>query len=66
MYDSAKPVEMKGTVTKVEWTNPHARFYIDVRDDKGQVQNWNFELCEENNQDAAFIEGPAAPGLAPR
>jgi hypothetical protein len=48
MYDSAKPVEMKGTVTKVEWTNPHARFYIDVKDDKGQVQNWNFELASPN------------------
>jgi len=47
-YDSAKPVEMKGTVTKVEWTNPHARVYIDVRDDKGQVANWNFEMASPN------------------
>src|SRR5262249_14812 len=39
-YDSSKPVEMRGTVTKVEWTNPHARVYIDVRDDKGQIANW--------------------------
>jgi hypothetical protein len=36
-YDIAKPVEMKGAITKVEWTNPHARFYIDVRDEKGEV-----------------------------
>jgi hypothetical protein len=32
-----------GTVTKIEWTNPHARFYLDVQE-TGRVQNWNFEL----------------------
>src|SRR4029077_15210091 len=32
-YDAAKPVTLKGKVTKVEWTNPHARFYIDVKND---------------------------------
>ena len=47
-YDSSKPVEMRGTVTKVEWTNPHARVYIDVRDDNGQVGNWNFEMASPN------------------
>ena len=47
-YDINKPVEMKGSVTKVEWTNPHARFYIDVKDDKGGVENWNFEMASPN------------------
>ena len=47
-YDSKQPVELKGTVTKVEWTNPHARFYVDVKDDKGAVTNWNFELASPN------------------
>jgi uncharacterized protein DUF6152 len=47
-YDASKPVEMRGTVTKVEWTNPHARVYIDVRDDKGQTANWNFEMASPN------------------
>jgi len=47
-YDIAKPVEMKGAVTKVEWTNPHARFYIDVKDATGQVTNWNFEMASPN------------------
>ena len=47
-YDSSKPVEMKGTVTKVEWTNPHARVYIDVRDDSGQAATWNFEMASPN------------------
>jgi hypothetical protein len=47
-YDSAKPVELKGTVTKVEWTNPHARFYVDVKDAAGKTINWNLELASPN------------------
>ncbi|HTA41491.1 MAG TPA: DUF6152 family protein [Bryobacteraceae bacterium] len=47
-YDASKPVELHGTVTKVEWTNPHARFYIDVKDADGKVTNWNFELASPN------------------
>lgn len=47
-YDATKPVEMKGVVTQVDWTNPHARFYIDVKDERGQVKNWNFELASPN------------------
>lgn len=43
-YDSAKVLQVTGTVTKVEWTNPHARFYVDVKDSRGTVTNWNFEL----------------------
>src|SRR5712691_6775894 len=43
-YDANQPIELKGVVTKVEWTNPHARFYVDVKDDRGDVSNWNFEL----------------------
>jgi len=47
-YDASKPVTLKGTVTKVEWTNPHARFYIDVKDASGNVTNWNLELGSPN------------------
>jgi hypothetical protein len=47
-YDATKPVEMKGVVTQVDWTNPHARFYIDVKDERGQVKSWNFELASPN------------------
>jgi hypothetical protein len=43
-YDSNKPVKISGTVTKVEWMNPHARFYVDVKESDGKVGNWNFEL----------------------
>jgi hypothetical protein len=47
-YDNKKPVDLTGTVTKVEWMNPHARFYLDVKDDKGAVTNWEFELGSPN------------------
>ena len=47
-YDSTKPITLTGKVTKVEWTNPHARFYIDVKGDDGQTTNWNLELASPN------------------
>jgi hypothetical protein len=47
-YDPNKPVTLKGTVTKIDWTNPHARFYIDVKDESGNVVNWNLELASPN------------------
>lgn len=47
-YDASKPITLKGTVTKVEWMNPHARFYIDVKDDAGNVTNWELELGSPN------------------
>jgi DNA/RNA endonuclease YhcR with UshA esterase domain len=47
-YDAAKPVTLTGTVTKVEWTNPHARFYINVKNDDGTMTNWNLELASPN------------------
>lgn len=43
-YDSDKAVVVSGTVTKVEWTNPHVHFYVDVKNDHGEVVNWNIEL----------------------
>ena len=43
-FDSDKPIQITGTVTKVEWTNPHVRFYVDVKSDQGEVVNWNIEL----------------------
>ena len=46
-YDADQPVTLKGKVTKFEWTNPHARFYIDV-EEKGTVTNWNLELASPN------------------
>lgn len=44
-YDAKKPVSVQGVVSKVEWTNPHTHFYVDVKDEKGNVTTWNFEMA---------------------
>jgi hypothetical protein len=41
-YDGNAPVKVSGTVTKVEWTNPHIWFFVDVKDAQGRVTNWGF------------------------
>jgi hypothetical protein len=43
-YDRAKPIELTGTVTKVEWMNPHVYFYMDAKDADGKVTSWALEL----------------------
>jgi hypothetical protein len=44
-FDANKPVTLKGIVTKVEWTNPHVWFYVNVKDEKsGEVTNWGAEM----------------------
>ena len=47
-YDRTKSREFEGKVTKVEWMNPHARFYMDVKAADGKVTNWEFELGSPN------------------
>jgi hypothetical protein len=47
-YDASKKIEITGVVTKFEWTNPHAHFYLDVTDPDGKVANWNMELASPN------------------
>ena len=47
-FDAAKPFKLTGTVTKVEWQNPHTFFYIDVTDEKGKVTNWAMEMGSPN------------------
>ena len=48
-FDANKPFTMTGTVTKVEWMNPHTYFYIDGKDEKsGQVANWAMEMGSPN------------------
>ncbi len=52
-YDSKKPVTLRGTVTKVDWMNPHVYFYIDVMDEKGDVTNWGLEMGPPNGLERA-------------
>ena len=47
-FDAGKPVKLTGTVTKIEWTNPHAYFFIDVRDESGKVTSWALEMGSPN------------------
>src|SRR5881394_1501030 len=48
-FDSTKPVNLTGVVTKVEWMNPHTYFYVDVKDPQtGKVQNWACEMGSPN------------------
>ena len=47
-YDADKPIEVKGAVAKIEWTNPHARVYISVPLPNGQFETWNFEMASPN------------------
>jgi hypothetical protein len=47
-FDSNKPLTVSGTVTRLEWTNPHARLYVDEVDKDGKVFSWDFELGPPN------------------
>ena len=48
-YDEKKPVKVTGIVKKVEWTNPHSRMYLEVKDANGKVTVWNFEFGSPNH-----------------
>jgi hypothetical protein len=48
-YDANKPIKLNGTVTKIEWTNPHCYFYVDVKNaESGKIDNWALELGNPN------------------
>ena len=47
-FDAKQPIKVTGTVTKVEWTNPHVWFYLDIKDETGKVTNWGMEMGGPN------------------
>jgi hypothetical protein len=47
-YDGDKSIKLRGTLTKVEWTNPHGWIYVDVKGDDGKVTNWAVEFGAPN------------------
>ncbi len=63
-FDRDKPITLTGTVTKLEWTNPHARIYIDVTGADGKVVNWDFELGPPNGlMRQGWNRNSLSPGL---
>ena len=48
-FDAAKPLKLRGTITRVEWINPHTWIHMDVKDDDGKVVNWMIEGGSPNN-----------------
>lgn len=62
-YDSNKVVSLKGWVTKIEWSNPHVYFYIDVENEQGEVENWGIEMGPPHMlQDAGWKRNSMAIG----
>src|SRR6478736_6382436 len=47
-FDVSKEITIRGAVTKIEWTNPHARFWVEAKNDDGTVSNWELELPPPN------------------
>jgi len=48
-FDNKKPISMTGTVSKVEWTNPHVHIYVDSKGEDGTIATWQFELGSPSN-----------------
>jgi hypothetical protein len=64
-YDSKAPITVSGIVTKIEWTNPHAYVYLDVKDDEGKMANWAFEGYPPNTlKRTGFTRDLIKPGDA--
>ena len=47
-FDAKKPVTIKGIVTKIDWTNPHVWFYLNIKTESGLIENWGFEMGGPN------------------
>ena len=47
-FDATKPVKLRGTLTKMEWSNPHGWIYIGVKSDDGKIVNWGIEAGAPN------------------
>ena len=43
-FDASRPVTLKGVVTRIEWTNPHAHVFLEVKGDQGLLTNWKLEM----------------------
>ena len=60
-FDTEKVLTLKGTLARIDWINPHAYFWFDVKDDKGTVKQWGAETVGPNAlRQAGFLRGPAS------
>lgn len=60
-FDTTKPLTLKGTLARIEWINPHAYFWFDVKDDKGETKQWGAETVGPAAlRTAGFLRGPAS------
>ena len=48
-FDISQPITLRGTVTKMEWTNPHCWIFVDVKDSEGKVESWSIEGAAPNS-----------------
>jgi hypothetical protein len=62
-FDADKPIDLKGTVTKIRWVNPHSWLYFDVADKDGKVTNWGVEFGAPNQlARIGLTKADVAPG----
>ena len=64
-FDIAKPMTLTGVITKVEWINPHAYLYLDVKDDSGKVKHWAFEMAGPGTLRRAGLSRGDRGGMKP-
>ncbi len=48
VFDPEQPIELTGTITEIEWMNPHVWFYIDIESEGSATENWGFEMGSPN------------------
>ena len=60
-FDTEKPLSLEGTLSRIEWINPHAYFWFDVKDESGEVKQWGAETIGPTAlRQAGFLRGPAS------
>ena len=64
-FDIAKPMTLTGVITKVEWINPHAYLYMDVKDEGGKVKHWAFEMAGPGTLRRAGLSRSDRGGMKP-
>ena len=60
-FDTLKPLTIKGSLARVDWVNPHAYFWLDIKDETGKVKQWGAETVGPAAlRQAGFLRGPAS------